>query len=103
MIIVLHEQSKENKNLKISVSLDEANRMEIVLSATEKLSGEVVLNFSKRLSNINAEAVRVALKVDNYDQMMERIKELYLGMETPFAYDLFVEFLRSRQVIPDEA
>ena len=101
MIIVLHEQSKENKNLKISVSLDEANRMEIVLSATEKLCGEVVLNFGKRLSNINAEAVRDALNVDNYEQMMERIKERFYG--TAFAYDLFVKFLQSRQLIPDAA
>jgi len=101
--VVLHEQTKGNKEMKISVSLDDAHRMEIVLSAAETLSGEVVQNFGKRLSNIDAEAVRVALNVDNYEQMMESIKELYLGMETPFAYDLFVEFLRSRQVIPDEA
>jgi hypothetical protein len=102
-VVVLYEQTKGNKEMKISVSLNDANRMEIVFSASEKFGGEVVLNFGKHLSNINAEAVRVALNVDNYDQMMERIKELYLGMGTPFAYELFVEFLRSRQIIPTEA
>lgn len=101
--IVLYEHTKENKELKISVSLDETDRMEIVLAAKEELNGDVVSKFGKSLSNINAEAVRVALNADNYEQMMDSIKELYLGMETPFAYDLFVEFLRSRQVLPDEA
>ena len=90
-----------NREMKMRVSLNDTNRMEVAFTAEEKLSGEIVLKFGKRLTNINAEAVRDVLEADSYEHMMERIKELFFG--TAFAYELFVEFLRSRQIVPDEA
>lgn len=101
MSTVLFEQPQGNKEMKMSVSLDEANRMEIAFSASEKLVGEIVLKFGKRLTNINAEAVRDAFEADNYEQMMKRIKERF--QRTIFAYELLVDFLKSKQIIPNEA
>ena len=101
IIIVLHEQSKGNKKMSMTVSLEETNRIGITYAAEEKLSGEIVLKFGKQLTNINAEAVRDAFESDNYEQMMKRIKERFQG--TIFAYELLVDFLKSKQIIPNEA